>query len=106
MISGGGEKRTLRLVAQYADQCNVTGDANTLARKIDVLHRHCTEVGRDPAEVGVAWMTPLILTTSSQNTADVHEMLAASASAKQIAGFYRDEKKVLPEGDCLACGSS
>src|ERR1700727_755224 len=33
MIGGGGEKRTLRLVAQYADQCNVTGDVNTLARK-------------------------------------------------------------------------
>ena len=87
MIGGGGEKRTLRLVAQYADQCNVTGDVNTLTRKIDVLRRHCAEVGRDPAEVGVTWMTPLILTTSSQNTAEVHEMLAAAASAEQIAGF-------------------
>ena len=35
MIGGGGEKRTLRLVAQYADMCNVTGDASTLARKIE-----------------------------------------------------------------------
>ena len=87
MIGGGGEKRTLRLVAQYADQCNVTGDVNTLARKIDVLRRHCAEVGRDPAEVGVTWMTPLILTTSSQNTAEVNEMLAAAASAEEIAGF-------------------
>ena len=52
MIGGGGEKRTLRLVALYADQCNVTGDVNTLARKIDVLRRHCAEVGRDPAEGG------------------------------------------------------
>ena len=87
MIGGGGEKRTLRLVARYADMCNVTGDVSTLARKIGVLRRHCAEVGRDPAEVGVTWMTPLILTTSSQNTAEVREMVAAAVPAEQIAGF-------------------
>ncbi len=87
MIGGGGEKRTLRLVAQYADLCNVTGDVATLTRKIDVLRRHCAEVGRDPAEVGVTWMTPLILTTSEQNTAEVRQMLAAVASPDDIAGF-------------------
>ena len=96
MIGGGGEKRTLRLVARYADQCNVTGDVPTLARKIGVLHRHCSEVGRDPAEVGVTWMTPLILTTSSQNTAEVHEMLAAAGSAEEIAGFTVGEPHEIP----------
>ena len=37
MIGGGGEKRTLRLVAQYADMCNVSGDADTIRHKIEVL---------------------------------------------------------------------
>src|SRR5215475_15735314 len=88
MIGGGGEKRTLRLVARYADMCNVTGDVSTLARKIDALRRHCAEAGRDPAEVRVTWLTPLILTTSSQNTAEVHELLAAGgASPEETAGF-------------------
>ena len=96
MIGGGGAKRTLRLVARYADQCNVTGDVGTLARKIDVLRRHCAEVGRDPAEVSVTWMTPLILTTSSQNTAEVHEMLAAAGSAEQIAGFTVGQPHEIP----------
>jgi F420-dependent oxidoreductase-like protein len=96
MIGGGGEKRTLRLVAQYADQCNVTGDVHTLAHKIDVLHHHCAEVGRDPAEVGVTWMTALILTTSSQNTAEVHEMLAAAASPEEIAGFTVGQPHEIP----------
>jgi F420-dependent oxidoreductase-like protein len=96
MIGGGGEKRTLRLVARYADQCNVTGDVATLARKIGVLHRHCAEVGRDPAEVGVTWMTPLILTTSGQNTAEVREMLAAAASAEEIAGFTVGQPHEIP----------
>ena len=96
MIGGGGEKRTLRLVARYADQCNVTGDVATLARKIGVLNRHCAEVGRDPAEVGVTWMTPLILTTSGQNTAEVREMLAAAASAEEIAGFTVGQPHEIP----------
>ncbi len=96
MIGGGGEKRTLRLVAQYADQCNVTGDVSTLARKIDVLHRHCADVGRDPADVAVTWMTPLILTTSSQNTAEVHEMLAAGGEPDEIAGFTVGQPEEIP----------
>jgi F420-dependent oxidoreductase-like protein len=51
MIGGGGEKRTLRLVAQYADACNFFGDLPTIKHKLDVLSRHCEEVGRDPAEI-------------------------------------------------------
>jgi F420-dependent oxidoreductase-like protein len=97
MIGGGGEKRTLRLVAQYADLCNVTGNAGTLARKIEVLHRHCAQVGRDPAEISVTWMTPLILTTSSQNTAEVNEMLAAAASPEEIAGFTVGQPHEIPD---------
>jgi F420-dependent oxidoreductase-like protein len=96
MIGGGGEKRTLRLVAQYADKCNVTGDAATLARKVDVLRRHCADVGRDPAEVAVTWMTPLILTTSDQNTAEVRQMLAAAAAAEEIAGFTVGQPHEIP----------
>jgi F420-dependent oxidoreductase-like protein len=97
MIGGGDEKRTLRLVAQYADQCNVTGNVATLARKIEVLHRHCATVGRDPAEIGVTWMTPLILTTSSQNTAEVNQMLAAAASPEEIAGFTVGQPHEIPD---------
>jgi F420-dependent oxidoreductase-like protein len=97
MIGGGGEKRTLRLVAQYADMCNVTGDVSTLSRKIDVLRRHCADVGRDPAEVSVTWMTPLILTTSSQNTAEVHDLLAAGgASPEETAGFTIGQPHEIP----------
>jgi len=96
MIGSGGEKRTLRLVAQYADKCNVTGDVKTLSRKIEVLHRHCAEVGRDPAEVGITWMTPLILTTSEQNTAEVRDMLSASASPDEVAGFTVGQPQEIP----------
>jgi F420-dependent oxidoreductase-like protein len=51
MIGGGGEQRTLKLAAQYADMCNIFGDAAMVRHKIDVLERHCQSVGRDPATI-------------------------------------------------------
>ena len=56
MIGGGGEKKTLRLVAQYADACNIFGGVNEIAHKLDVLRRHCNTLGRDPNEIEVTAM--------------------------------------------------
>ena len=47
-IGGGGERKTLRLVAQYGDACNLFGSSpDDVARKLEVLRRHCDELGRD-----------------------------------------------------------
>jgi F420-dependent oxidoreductase-like protein len=51
MVGGGGERKTLRLVAQYADACNVFGSPEAIVRKYAILDRHCAEVGRDPGEI-------------------------------------------------------
>ena len=53
LIGGGGERKTLQLVAQYADACNlIAGDSvEEVAHKLEVLDRHCADVGRDPAEI-------------------------------------------------------
>jgi alkanesulfonate monooxygenase len=51
MIGGGGERKTLRLVAQYADACNVFGDATRIAHKYAVLREHCERLGRPYDEV-------------------------------------------------------
>ena len=54
LIGGGGEKKTLRLVAQYADACNLfMTTPEEVGRKIDVLKQHCDAVGRDFAEIEV-----------------------------------------------------
>ncbi|MBV9281788.1 MAG: LLM class F420-dependent oxidoreductase [Chloroflexi bacterium] len=50
-IGGGGERVTLRLVARWGDACNVGGDVETVRHKLDVLRRHCEEVGRDYGEI-------------------------------------------------------
>lgn len=56
MIGGGGERKTLRLVAQYADACNIFGGPDEIAHKLDVLRRHCDDVGRDFADIEVTAM--------------------------------------------------
>lgn len=53
MIGGGGERKTLRLVAQYADACNFFGTPDVVAHKVDVLRKHCDSVGRDIREIEV-----------------------------------------------------
>ena len=52
LVGGVGERKTLRLVARYADAANMFAmDPADLAHKVDVLHRHCETEGRDPAEI-------------------------------------------------------
>jgi F420-dependent oxidoreductase-like protein len=51
MVGGGGEKKTLRLVAQYADACNVFGGPETVHRKYAILAEHCAAVGRPYDEI-------------------------------------------------------
>jgi F420-dependent oxidoreductase-like protein len=54
LIGGGGEKKTLRLVARYGDACNLFDvGPDELERKVDVLRGHCADVGRDPAEIDI-----------------------------------------------------
>ena len=51
MIGGGGERKTLRLVAQYADACNVFGGPEAIHHNYEVLREHCQSIGRDPDEI-------------------------------------------------------
>jgi alkanesulfonate monooxygenase SsuD/methylene tetrahydromethanopterin reductase-like flavin-dependent oxidoreductase (luciferase family) len=51
MIGGSGEKKTLRTVAKYADMWNAMGPLELMAHKVDVLKRHCDDVGREIAEI-------------------------------------------------------
>ena len=51
MIGGGGERKTLRLVAKYADATNVFGGPETIHHKYEVIREHCSAIGRDPDEI-------------------------------------------------------
>jgi hypothetical protein len=54
MIGGGGEKKTLRLVAQYADESNLICGVDEIPRKLDALAGHCDRIGRDRSEIIVS----------------------------------------------------
>ena len=62
LIGGGGEKRTLRIVAKYADATNVQGSPEDVARKYGLLEGYCREAGRDPATIRRTIQVPLFLT--------------------------------------------
>jgi F420-dependent oxidoreductase-like protein len=47
LVGGSGERKTLKIVAKYADACNLFGSAETIRRKLNVLKEHCKSVGRD-----------------------------------------------------------
>ena len=51
LVGGGGERKTLRYTAEYADIWHGFGDAATIARKGGILDGHCADVGRDPGEI-------------------------------------------------------
>ncbi len=60
LIGGSGEQRTLRLVARYADACNLFGRPDVIRHKVEVLHRHCAEFERDPDEVEVTHLVDVM----------------------------------------------
>jgi alkanesulfonate monooxygenase SsuD/methylene tetrahydromethanopterin reductase-like flavin-dependent oxidoreductase (luciferase family) len=65
MIGGGGERKTLRLVAQYGDACNVFGGPTAIHHKYEVLREHCLALGRDPAEIERTTLQSINLATES-----------------------------------------
>jgi F420-dependent oxidoreductase-like protein len=82
MIGGSGEKKTLRLVAQYADACNISGMAGPAeaGRKLDVLRAHCDTLGREYSEIE---KTTMIALDASHTVDDV----VAAASGLAEVGF-------------------
>jgi probable F420-dependent oxidoreductase len=54
LIGGGGEKKTLRLVAKHADIWHGFGGPEVIERKVSILRQHCADVGRDPAEIEIS----------------------------------------------------
>jgi F420-dependent oxidoreductase-like protein len=76
MIGGQGEKKTLRLVAKYADESNLTGEVKDIPRKLEALEKHCAELGRERAEVSVTKMLMVAVAPT---------MEAADADLKAVA---------------------
>ena len=78
MIGGGGEKRTLKITAQYADEWNVWGDVDILRHKMGVLDQHCESVERDPQEIERSAVALLFLSDNEKYLKRIREADIAS----------------------------
>ena len=96
LVGGGGERITLRIAARFADEWNVWGSPEVVARKTAVLERHCAEVGRDPRTIKRSTQTLLLI---SDDAAAVEKAKAASRlpmtagsteEIRDLIGRYRD----------------
>lgn len=98
LIGGGGERRTLRIVASYADEWNAWTTPDVLAHKISVLRGHCEQVGRDPAQIHVSTQALLYLSTDADWVRDKKRELepgrpvivGTPAEVTDIVGQYRE----------------
>jgi alkanesulfonate monooxygenase SsuD/methylene tetrahydromethanopterin reductase-like flavin-dependent oxidoreductase (luciferase family) len=66
LVGGGGEQRTLRVAARYADHWNSWTTPEVLAHKVSVLHGHCQQAGRDPAVIHVSTQALLYLSADKE----------------------------------------
>jgi len=92
LVGGGGERRTLRLAAQYADACNIFDSLDAVRRKLPVLDQHCADLGRDPASIARTRLAMLALApTEAEAAAQLQASLARLPSPlpkEQLAKLF------------------
>jgi F420-dependent oxidoreductase-like protein len=79
MVGGSGEKRTLRIVARYADMCNIHGSPATVRRLLGVLRTHCEEVARDYGHIKTSRLGTLMITATDDEAEQLASMLREGA---------------------------
>ncbi len=107
MIGGGGEKKTLRLVAQYADACNVFGDAARISHKYAVLREHCERLGRPYEAIERSTLQSVDLDTQSPDQvverfgtlkeAGAQHILFSVRGVNDVAKLERIGAEILPQ---------
>ncbi len=83
LIGGMGERKTLRLVARYADACNLFGPPDLVHHKLGALERHCAEVGRDPAEITKTRLGTLVIASTQEEAEAKVRMLVRTRGANE-----------------------
>ncbi len=105
IVGGSGERRTLRIAAGLGDGCNVSSDLDSLDWKREVLHRHCTDLGRNPDEVALTVLDlPVVGRDREDAWARVEQLRGRSSAAayarRHHAGTpqqHRERHRVLAE---------
>jgi alkanesulfonate monooxygenase SsuD/methylene tetrahydromethanopterin reductase-like flavin-dependent oxidoreductase (luciferase family) len=92
LVGGSGEQKTLRLVATYADACNLFGEPEVQQQKLDILKQHCNEVGRPYEEILRTANNRIFVTAKGENgsltpTQALEQVRALGEAGVQLANF-------------------
>jgi len=97
LIGGSGERKTLRLVAQYADACNLFGSPD-VAHKLDVLRAHCERLGRDYDSIEKTVISTFDVGENGERTGELIEQLRqyAALGFDEVHGTLRHVSRIAP----------
>lgn len=98
MVGGGGEKLTLRVVAEFGDICNFGGSPEGYAHKLDVLRRHCESVGRSFDEIEKSWTGDFII---AADKSDLTRKIQAIMPKGMLLADYVEANIVGTPEECL-----
>jgi F420-dependent oxidoreductase-like protein len=106
LIGGGGEKVTMRIAAQYANEWNVWGTPDVLKRKMAILDQHCADLGRDPKSIRRSAQALLVLSDDpdviAKSAVPGRPMIMGNVEQVQsIVGQYQEagvDELIIPDG--------
>ncbi|TDJ23271.1 MAG: TIGR03560 family F420-dependent LLM class oxidoreductase [Gammaproteobacteria bacterium] len=98
LIGGGGEKVTLKITARYADEWNVWGTVDTLRHKMEILDSHCSDVGRNPADIQRSAVALLFM---SEDETYLERMRSAGVERPSIIGGVSEVKDIVAEYEAI-----
>ncbi len=87
LVGGSGERKTLRLVAEYADGCNLRGGPDEVAHKLEVLQFHCDDVGRDRSEIEITHLSRAVVAS---------DRAALEGKVRSLTQAGRSTEKAMP----------
>jgi F420-dependent oxidoreductase-like protein len=103
LVGGEGEKRTLEIVAKYADACNLLGSPETVKRKLDVLKEHCKKVGRDYDSILKTKLGGVLIDNNEEEVKKRVNLILKGMSEQQIKEYiiYGTADSVLQQIELL-----
>ena len=90
MVGGSGERQTLRIVAKYADACNLFGSIETVKRKLTILKEHCTSVGRDYGSILKTKLGIIVIESHREMAREKIQQLSRGMSEEQKMFFVNE----------------